>query len=108
MIELSLDALIDNFPASRAAMPIHAARFNELFRYRWARLDRFLKLHYVLSRREEPYWMATREAAHGPQPPDQLLARWPDRPPPSGPYPPVHERFHVVGALWSVAQSGKS
>src|SRR3546814_20617498 len=47
MIELSLDALIDNFPASRAAMPIHADRFNELFRYRWDRIVAFLQLHYI-------------------------------------------------------------
>ncbi len=69
MIELSLKALIDNFPAPRAAMPIHAARFNELFRYRWDRIVEFLKLHYALSRREEPYWLRTaRPGAHAAAP----------------------------------------
>ena len=51
MIELSLNALTDNFPASAEALPVHAARFNELFRTRWDRVVEFLKLHYVLSRR---------------------------------------------------------
>src|SRR5258705_371474 len=55
MIELSLNALIDNFPTSRPAMDVHAARFNELFRTRWDRVVEFLKLHYLLSRRDEPY-----------------------------------------------------
>src|SRR3546814_2785421 len=58
LIELSLRALAENFPASRAAMAIHAERFNTLFRYRWDRVVEFLKLHYALSRRDEPYWRA--------------------------------------------------
>ena len=61
MIELSLNALVDNFPASAEAMPIHAERFNALFRTRWDRVVEFLKLHYVLSRRDEPYWRAQRD-----------------------------------------------
>src|SRR3546814_3897946 len=81
MIELSLDALIDNFPASRAAMPIHADRFNELFRYRWDRIVEFLKLHYVLSRRTEPYWLAQRDSAHVPPRLAEMLALWRDQPP---------------------------
>ena len=63
MIELSLGALIDNFPANRAAMDLHAARFNALFRTRWDRVVEFLKLHYLLSRRDEPYWRAQRDPA---------------------------------------------
>ena len=40
---------------------MHAARFNALFRTRWDRVVEFLKLHYVLSRRDEPYWRAQRD-----------------------------------------------
>src|SRR3546814_16777798 len=54
MIELSLAALIDNFPASRAAMPIHADRFKELFRSRWDRIVSFLQLDSFLCRRTPP------------------------------------------------------
>ncbi len=36
MIELSLDALLDDFPVDRAVMPIQAQRFNALARYRWS------------------------------------------------------------------------
>src|SRR3546814_2212556 len=93
MIELSLDALIDNFPASRAAMPIHADRFNELFRYRWDRIVEFLKLHYVLSRRTEPYWLAQRDSAHVPPRLAEMLALWRDQPPSAGDFPSVDEIF---------------
>ena len=93
MIELSLNALIDNFPASRAALPIHAARFNELFRYRWDRIVEFLKLHYALSRREEPYWLAQRDAAHIPPRLSEMLALWRDQPPSAWDFPRVDEIF---------------
>ena len=93
MIELSLTALIDNFPASPAAMPIHAGRFNELFRYRWDRIVEFLKLHYALSRREEPYWRAQRDPAHIPPRLAEMLQLWRDQPPSAWDFPRVDEIF---------------
>lgn len=93
MIELSLRALIDNFPANRAALPIHADRFNELFRYRWDRIVEFLKLHYALSRREEPYWLAQRDPAHMPPRLAAMLQLWRDQPPSVWDFPRVSEIF---------------
>ncbi|KQU55792.1 tryptophan halogenase [Sphingomonas sp. Leaf339] len=81
LIELSLDALLDNFPATRGVMDIHAARFDVLFRYRWDRIVEFLKLHYVLSRRDEPYWRDHREAATIPPRLAELLQVWCHQPP---------------------------
>ncbi|WP_293646231.1 tryptophan 7-halogenase, partial [Sphingopyxis sp. RIFCSPHIGHO2_12_FULL_65_19] len=79
--------------ASRAAMPIHADRFNELFRYRWDRIVDFLKLHYVLSRRDDPYWLAQRDAAHVPPRLAEMLALWRDQPPSAWDFPRVDEIF---------------
>lgn len=93
LIELSLRALTDNFPADRAAMDIHAARFNRLFRYRWDRIVEFLKLHYVLSRRDEPYWRAHRDPDHIPPHLVELLTLWRDQPPSSSDFPYVDEIF---------------
>lgn len=93
MIELSLNALLDNFPASRSAMPIHADRFNELFRYRWDRIVEFLKLHYALSRREEPYWIAQRDPSHVPPRLAEMLQLWRDQPPSAWDFPRVDEIF---------------
>ncbi|WP_230769971.1 tryptophan halogenase family protein [Sphingomonas sp. Leaf4] len=81
LIELSLDALLDGFPADRAAMDLHARRFDALFRYRWDRIIDFLKLHYVPSRRDTPYWRAHRDPASIPPSLCDLLALWRTQPP---------------------------
>lgn len=96
MIELSLKALIDNFPARRAVMDIHAARFNDLFVYRWGRIVEFLKLHYVLSRREEPYWRAQRAPETIPARLAEQLVLWRDQPPSTWDFPRVDEIFSAA------------
>ena len=96
LIELSLAALADNFPQSRAAMDIHAGRFNELFRYRWDRIVEFLKLHYVLSRRSEPYWQAQRAPATIPARLAECLTLWRDQPPSTWDLPRVDEIFSAA------------
>jgi tryptophan halogenase len=80
-IELSLRALVDNFPESRPAMALHAARFNRQFGARWERIVDFLKLHYLLSRRDESYWRAQRDPATVPPGLAELVALWRDQPP---------------------------
>lgn len=96
LIELSLKALTENFPASRATMDIHAARFNELFRYRWDRIVDFLKLHYVLSRREEPYWQAQRAPETIPARLAESVALWREQPPSIWDFPRVDEIFSAA------------
>lgn len=96
MIELSLKALIDNFPTRRAVMDIHARRFNELFRYRWDRIVDFLKLHYVLSHREEPYWRAQRAPETIPPRVIEHLSLWRDQPPSTWDFPRVDEIFSAT------------
>jgi hypothetical protein len=93
LIELSLRALVDAFPANRAAMDLHADRFNALFRYRWDRIVEFLKLHYVLSLRDEPYWRAQRDPATIPQRLAENLSLWRDHPPAPRDFPDFEEVF---------------
>ncbi|MCR6660741.1 MAG: tryptophan 7-halogenase [Asticcacaulis sp.] len=93
MIELSLDALVRNFPRDLAAMDVQARRFNTLFHYRWDRIVEFLKLHYILSRREEPYWRAHRAAAGIPARLADLLEVWKYQPPSTFDFPQVDEVF---------------
>lgn len=93
LIELSLKALAENFPQSRASMDIHAARFNELFRYRWDRVVEFLKLHYVPSQRSEPYWLAQRAPETIPPRLTECLALWQEQSPSSWDFPRVDEMF---------------
>ncbi|MGH6613994.1 tryptophan halogenase family protein [Sphingomonas sp.] len=93
LIELSLEALLDNFPATRDVMDIHAGRFNTLFRYRWDRIVEFLKLHYVLSERNEPYWRDHRDPASIPPRLAELLRLWRDQPPSRADLPAAEEIF---------------
>jgi hypothetical protein len=96
MIELSLNALVDNFPASDEAMPLHAERFNALFRTRWDRVVEFLKLHYVLSRRTEPYWRAQRDPDTFPPRLADLVRLWRDQPPSPYDLPLANEIFSAA------------
>jgi hypothetical protein len=93
LIELSLKALAENMPQSRASMDIHAARFNDLFRYRWDRIVEFLKLHYVLSARSEPYWQAQRASETIPPRLAECLTLWREQSPSPWDFPRVDEMF---------------
>lgn len=93
LIELSIDALLDGFPADRAAMAAHARRFNALFRYRWDRIVDFLKLHYVPSVRDTPYWLAHRDPASIPDSLRDLLTLWRTQPPSPADFAHAHEIF---------------
>lgn len=108
MIELSLNALIDNFPASRTAMGLHASRFNELFRTRWDRVVEFLKLHYLLSRREEPYWRAQRDPSTVPPRLAELVELWRDQPPSHYDLPLVDEIFPAASYQYVWYGMGRS
>lgn len=82
LVELSAGMLADQMPATREAMDIVAGRFNENFVYRWQRIIEFLKMHYVLSRREDSaYWRDHRASASIPERLSTLLRLWSELPP---------------------------
>jgi tryptophan 7-halogenase len=93
LIELSLDALLENFPATRGSMDAHARRFNALFRYRWDRIVEFLKLHYVPSERDGAYWRDHRDPASIPDRLAELLDLWRHQPPSHWDLPMADEIF---------------
>ena len=76
MIELSATMISDTLPACRDRMEPAARRFNERFSYRWERIVDFLKLHYVLSERSEPYWTDHRDQSTWPTRLVSLLEQW--------------------------------
>ncbi len=82
LVELSAAMLSDEMPATREAMDIVAHRFNDFFTYRWERVIDFLKLHYVLSRRQDSdFWRDNRAPASVPDRLAELLALWRFQPP---------------------------
>ncbi|HAG38822.1 MAG TPA: tryptophan halogenase, partial [Pseudoalteromonas sp.] len=58
LVEISSRFVAEHMPADTQVMPIVAKRFNEQMDYRWQRIIDFLKLHYMLTKRPEPYWQA--------------------------------------------------
>jgi tryptophan halogenase len=64
LIELSAEMIGGMLPATRETMHVLAKRFNETTQYRWARIIDFLKLHYILSQREDSrFWIDNRDPA---------------------------------------------
>jgi tryptophan 7-halogenase len=64
LIELAGKMISEELPANRGVMDVVAQRYNEKFLYRWDRIIDFLKLHYVLSRRQDSdYWRDNRSPA---------------------------------------------
>src|SRR6185503_13823292 len=53
LIELSAKLIAEQMPVCREVMDLIAARFNSTTHYRWGRIIDFLKLHYVLTRRQD-------------------------------------------------------
>lgn len=82
LVELSAAMIRDSMPANRSLMDIASKRFNERFQYRWDRIIDFLKLHYVLSERQDSdYWHDHRSAATIPARLQELLELWRYQPP---------------------------
>lgn len=94
LVELAATMLCEQMPATRSAMDLVATRFNASFAYRWERVIDFLKLHYVLSRREDSdYWRDHRRPETIPANLRSLLELWRHQPPSRYDLPRVEEIF---------------
>ncbi|MBB6254657.1 tryptophan halogenase family protein [Nitrospirillum iridis] len=80
LIEVAVGMLAELFPHD-GRWDAPAARFNELMTRRFENIVNFLKLHYCLSRREEPFWRDNRTPESIPAPLRDLLEQWRVRPP---------------------------
>lgn len=81
LVEISARFVAENLPADQATMPLVARRFNQQMLYRWQRILDFLKLHYMLTKRPEPYWQAHLDPATIPQSLQDDLQLWRHRGP---------------------------
>jgi tryptophan halogenase len=76
LIELSAKLIAEQMPACREVMDTVAARFNDVNHYRWGRIIDFLKLHYVLTQRTEPFWRDNLDPQSVPDRLKNLLQLW--------------------------------
>jgi tryptophan halogenase len=80
MIEAAAAMIAEMFPLG-GPVGAPARRFNELMSARYANIVNFLKLHYCLSRRDEPFWRDNADPASIPDRLKELLEEWRYRPP---------------------------
>lgn len=77
LVEMSAQRVSDELPMTRSGMDTVSRRFNEDFSYRWSRVIDFLKLHYILSQRQDSeYWMRHRDPASWTDRLKELLPLW--------------------------------
>ena len=94
LIEQSAKIISEQLPVNREIMDIVAKRFNERMLYNWKRVIEFLKLHYVISERNDSdYWRDCRAAASCPEELGDKLALWQQQPPWHDDAPRVDELF---------------
>lgn len=82
LIELSAKALANQLPVSKEALPLVAERYNEKFSHHWEQIIEFLKLHYILSDRDDTgYWRDNRSIQSTPEKLTECIELWKHRPP---------------------------
>lgn len=82
MTELALSMLVEQFPMNKQHLAFCAEQYNKRFNYRWERVVDFLKLHYVISEREDSaYWLEHKRASTCSPRLAQLLEHWRHVPP---------------------------
>ena len=80
LIEAAIAMIAELFPHN-GPIDAPAQRFNQLMAARYENIINFLKLHYCLSRREEPFWRDNVDPDSIPDRLRELLDQWRYRPP---------------------------
>jgi hypothetical protein len=81
MVELAAQMITEQLPQTRDVMDVVAKRFNETALYRWQRIIDFLKLHYILNKRSEPFWVDNRDQKTIPKSLQEQMSLWKYRSP---------------------------
>ena len=80
LIEAAVGMIAELFP-HHGPVDAPARRFNQLMTARFENIVKFLKLHYCLSERSEPFWRENADPATIPDELQELLRQWRYRPP---------------------------
>ena len=77
LIEKSAEWISQQLPRNRSAMTVLAKRFNQLTLQRWQEIIDFLKLHYVLTNRQDSeYWRAHQQPDSIPESLQDAMTLW--------------------------------
>ena len=100
LIEISADHVAQQLPGCKSLLPIVAERFNQNMTTRWQKIIEFLKLHYVLSKRDESFWQAMRATSSTPESLTQQLKLWQYQPPHEYDFSSAVETFPAASYLY--------
>ena len=106
LVEISARYIAENLPPTRRVLPVVSRRFNSQMSYRWSRIIDFLKLHYMLSKRDEPYWRAHCDEASFPDSLREDLALWACRGPVSADFDSAIELFPAASYQYVIYGMG--
>jgi tryptophan halogenase len=106
LVEVSARYIAENLPPDNAIMAITARRFNQQMQYRWRRIIDFLKLHYMLSKRPEPYWRAHCDEKTIPESLKEDLAIWASRGPVASDFDSAIELFPAASYQYVIYGMG--
>lgn len=95
MTDMGTDLICDLLQFDPAGMAYAAATFNDRMRRRWDGIIAFIKLHYVLSQRTEPFWQDNRASASVPEVLANYLTIWAHRPLTAADLPPGDDVFTI-------------
>lgn len=93
LIEIAAAMIADLFTPDPDGMAAAARRYNAMMSERHARIIDFLKLHYALSRRPEPYWRDNADPRSWSETLRDHLAQWARRPVSRFDFAVDHETF---------------
>lgn len=94
LIEQAASFISDHLPREPGMLPLLASRFNRKMNYHWERVVEFLKLHYVLSARDDSaYWRDCRDPAGVPAALAEKLLLWQQQAPWHDDAPRIDELF---------------
>ena len=80
LIEIAAGYIAEFLPPA-GPVDVPAAHFNRLMKTRCEKIVNFLKLHYCLSQRTEPFWRDNADARSVPEELTYMLEMWKQRPP---------------------------
>ena len=93
LIEAASNMLADQLPKDKSLLPLAANKFNDSFQFRWNKTIDFIKLHYILSKRDEPFWQKNKDPESIPQSLKNALLQWRSEPVSAYDFSHVYEPF---------------
>ena len=93
--------LAEQFPNTKAEIPMIAKLFNQRVQYSWEKVIDFIKLHYCISMRDDSqFWRDNREISSIPDSLQERLERWRYQPPSTYDFFSGFEVFNLENYLY--------